>query len=117
MEKYEFKFKYLVGTPIKNGDFENTAVTSQTCDSNFIKGNDKWISYVTATTGGGVLVNLKREAAGRLPLDYPQLQCHAGSLLDFEFMPHNNNHLATCSSDGLIKFWELPDDVKAMTKL
>ena len=63
------------------------------------------------------MVNLKREAAGRLPPDYPQLQCHTGSLLDFEFMPYNNNHLATCSSDGLIKFWELPDDVKAMTNL
>ena len=46
VEKYNFKYKFLLGEPIKNAFFEGTTITSQTCDANFIKGNDKWVSYI-----------------------------------------------------------------------
>lgn len=71
VEKYNFKYKFLLGEPIKSGVFEGTTITSQTCDANFIKGNDKWISYIPQGTGGGVLVNLKRDNPCRIVPDYP----------------------------------------------
>ena len=46
---------------------------------------------------------------GRLPLQYPSLQVHRDTVLDFDFSPFNSNLLATGGEDCHIKLSNIPD--------
>lgn len=46
---------------------------------------------------------------GRLDPSHPKVTAHKEYVLDMQWNPYNDNMLATCSEDGSIKLWEIPD--------
>jgi len=89
--------------------FLNTQVAT-TGDGNYIASNGKFIVYAHGTRGGGGPVRVLRvDAPARLPSRMPTLSVHKHKVLDFEFSPFDDNLLATCGEDNLVKLTRIPD--------
>ena len=45
----------------------------------------------------------------KLEADLPLIRGHAGPVVDFDFSPFNDSHLATASEDGTVKLWMIKE--------
>jgi len=104
----KLKYKHMYSEPIKER-IENIRPTTATCDSNLIKGNDRYIAFSYYSTGGGVLCVLENDKPQKLPVEYPKIKGHAGIVLDLDFFPFDNRYIATSSDDTTIKIWKIPE--------
>ena len=47
---------------------------------------------------------------GRVDVDHPRITGHRGPVVDLKFNPFNDNEIASCSDDGTVKVWYIPND-------
>jgi WD40 repeat protein len=78
-------------------------------DGGLIKLNSKFIAFSAKNPGGQVTI-LTQDKKGKIPTDLPCIRGHHGPVLDLDFMPFNENILATCSEDTTVQLWKLPGD-------
>lgn len=104
------KFRHVFGQAAKKDQcYEGFRVTNCAFEGNFIAANGKWIAFCVEVGGGGAFVVLPHDKKGRLEPDLPKVSAHKEYVLDIQWSPFNDNMLASCSEDGMIKVWEVPD--------
>lgn len=47
---------------------------------------------------------------GRVDVDHPRITGHRGPVVDLKFNPFNDNEIASCSDDGTVKVWFIPNE-------
>ena len=46
---------------------------------------------------------------GRFDVNQPKVCGHKALVMDLAWNPFNDNHIASCSEDGTVKIWDIPD--------
>jgi len=77
-------------------------------DGDYICANDKYLAYAAAG-GGGPVVVLPLNGAGRLSAKLPTISVHKNAVLDHQFHPFISNMIATASEDGYVKVTQFPE--------
>ncbi|CAF4628953.1 unnamed protein product, partial [Rotaria socialis] len=72
--------------------------------------NSKFLAVVTETSGGGSFLVVLLSEVGRIDASHPRITGHRGPVVDLKFNPFNENEIASCSDDGTVKIWHLPND-------
>lgn len=105
------KFRHVHGEPNRKDRcyLLGTVKAAQVGDGNFIKGNQKYVAFVSSG-GGGPVVVLKREELGRIDTDPFRVNLHKSPALDIDFSPFNDNMLAVAGEDLNIKLAVFNDD-------
>ncbi|CAF0930923.1 unnamed protein product [Rotaria sordida] len=105
------KFRHVFGSPYREQDcYKNIAITRNAHDGNFCAVNSKFLAIVTETSGGGSFLVLLLSEVGRVDVDHPRITGHRGPVVDLKFNPFNDNEIASCSDDGTVKVWYIPND-------
>ncbi|XP_004208361.2 coronin-6 isoform X1 [Hydra vulgaris] len=105
------KYRHVFGKAGKKEEcYEGFNPTNSASDGNFIAANEKFIACCITVGGGGAFIVIPIEKTGRLEPDFPKVSAHKEFVLDLQFNPFNDNMLASCSEDGTIKLWDIPDN-------
>ncbi|KAL6450450.1 CRN1 Coronin-like protein [Candida maltosa Xu316] len=105
------KYRHVFGQPAKKElCYENLKITKNAWDSNIIQTNGKYIAVNWDASGGGAFAIIPIEEVGKAPDTVPLFRGHKGPVLDTAFNPFNEKQIASCSDDGSILIWEIPDD-------
>lgn len=89
--------------------YENLKITKNAWDSNIIKSNGKYLSAIWDASGGGAFAVIPLSEVGKAPDLVPLFRGHKGPVLDTAFNPFNSQQIVSCSDDGKILLWEIPD--------
>lgn len=104
------KFRHVFGSPSrKENCYEGFRVTNCAFEGTFIAANGKFVAFCVEVGGGGAFVVLPVEKKGRLDVNVPKISAHKEYVLDLQWNPYNDNMIASCSEDGSIKVWEIPE--------
>lgn len=90
--------------------FENLKITKNAWDSNIIQTNGKYLSVNWDSSGGGAFAVIPLTEVGKAPDTVSLFRGHKGPVLDTAFDPFNPQIIASCSDDGNIFVWEIPED-------
>ncbi|CAF0738328.1 unnamed protein product [Adineta steineri] len=105
------KFRHVFGTPYREQDcYKNIAITRNAHDGSFCAVNSKFLAIVTETSGGGSFLVILLSEVGRVDVDHPRITGHRGPVVDLKFNPFNDNEIASCSDDGTVKVWYIPNE-------
>jgi coronin-1B/1C/6 len=105
------KYRHVFGQPAKKElCYENLKITKNAWDSNIIQSNGKYISVNWDASGGGAFAVIPIQEVGKAPDTVPLFRGHKGPVLDTAFNPFNERQIASCSDDGNILIWEIPED-------
>ncbi|KAI5959837.1 CRN1 [Candida pseudojiufengensis] len=105
------KYRHVYGQPSKKElCYENLKITKNAWDSNIIQTNGKYISVNWDASGGGAFAIIPIEEVGKAPDTVSLFRGHKGPVLDTAFNPFNEQEVASCSDDGKILIWTIPDD-------
>ncbi|KAG2732428.1 hypothetical protein G9P44_004845 [Scheffersomyces stipitis] len=105
------KYRHVFGQPAKRElSYENLKITKNAWDSNIIQSNGKYLSVNWDASGGGAFAVIPVEEVGKAPDTVSLFRGHKGPVLDTAFNPFNSRQLASCSDDGKILIWEIPED-------
>lgn len=91
-----------------DNQYTDINLSTQTGDHSYIKGSTKFFSVAVRGGGGPVLV-MPFEKAGRVPTGAPTLSGHHGNVYDTDWNPFNPNMVATASDDSTLKVWGIPE--------
>lgn len=101
----------MFGQPAKKElCYENLKVTTNAWDSNIIQCNGKYLSVNWQASGGGAFAIIPVGEVGKAPDTPPLFRGHKAPVLDTAFNPFNLNQVASCSDDGKILIWNIPED-------
>jgi len=103
------KFRHVFGEP-KKETYQGVNSYSGTPEGNGLAGNSKFVGVSWNTGGGGALAVLPQDKPSRLGTVVPLIKGHSGPVLDFDFNPFNDYHVATASEDGTAKLWQIPQE-------
>jgi len=105
------KFRHVFGKEAKKDQcYENFRVTNCAFEGNFIAANGKFIAFCVETGGSGTFIVMPvGKQTGRIDPNIPKVTAHKEYVLDMKWNPYNDNMLATCSEDGSIRLWDIPD--------
>lgn len=84
-------------------------VTKNAWDSNIIQSNGKYLSVNWDASGGGAFAIIPLTEVGKAPDQVPLFRGHKGPVLDTAFDPFDQQRVASCSDDGKISIWEIPE--------
>ncbi|XP_054849343.1 coronin-7-like isoform X2 [Eublepharis macularius] len=87
--------------------------SSPATSSNHIKTNCRWIAFNTDSAGVLGIVPLVSQDGGERAVS--QLRCHSGVVTDFDFSPFDEQVLATCSTEEVVKVWRLLDSSRDLS--
>ncbi|XP_052229771.1 coronin-1C-A-like isoform X2 [Dreissena polymorpha] len=105
------KFRHVFGTPLKKDQcYDNIRISKSSIDSLFCAVNPKSVAIVTEAAGGGAFLVLPLGRTGRVERDHPLVSGHKGAVLDIKWCPHNDDVIASCSEDCMIKVWQIPEE-------
>ncbi|KAI3406478.2 CRN1 [Candida oxycetoniae] len=105
------KYRHVFGQPSKKElYYENLKVTKNAWDSNIIHSNGKFISVNWDSSGGGAFAIIPVNEVGKAPDTVSLFRGHKGPVLDTAFNPFNQQEVASCSDDGNISIWKIPED-------
>jgi coronin-1B/1C/6 len=85
-------------------------VTKNAWDSDIIQANGKYISLNWDSSGGGAFAIIPVGEVGKAPDTVSLFRGHKGPVLDTSFNPFNDQQIVSCSDDGKIMLWEIPED-------
>lgn len=104
------KFRHVFGKEEKKEmGYDGIKISRNAWDSPFCDVNNKFIAVVLEAQGGGAFLVLPLEQKGRVDLNHPRVTGHTAAVLDVKWCPYNDNMIASCSEDCLVKVWEIPD--------
>ncbi|XP_033107410.1 coronin-2B-like isoform X3 [Anneissia japonica] len=104
------KFRHVFGSPFqKEKCYEGLRITDNSHDSNFCAVNPKFLAIVLQAAGGGAFTVVPLKKTGRIESSYPKIVGHSSTVLDIKWSPFDDHLIASCSDDGLIKFWQIPE--------
>jgi len=105
------KFRHVFGQPAKADEcYQNVNATRSAWDSNYIRGNAKFIAVAWEAGGGGSLAVFANENSGKLAQgNVPLFAGHKGAVLDLDFNPFNDNLIASVSEDATVMIWGIPE--------
>lgn len=84
------KFRHVYGQlPKIEQHYSDIKGSSSTLDTNMIKVNEKYISYIWQGTGGGSICVFPVENIGRQPSNPPLITGHTRPVTDMDFSPFN----------------------------
>jgi WD40 repeat protein len=102
------QFRHVFGQPAKPAEQFLSVTVSCAGDGEYITTNGKFIAF--AARGGGGPVNvLNCDKPGRMG-KLPKLEVHRSRVLDFQFSPFDDDLLATCAEDNLVKISRIPTE-------
>ncbi|CAF4604443.1 unnamed protein product [Rotaria sp. Silwood1] len=105
------KFRHVFGSPYREQEcYKNISITRNAHDGSFCAVNSKFLAIVTETSGGGNFLVLLLSEVGRIDVNHPRITGHRGPVVDLKFNPFNDNEIASCSDDGTVKIWSIPND-------
>ncbi|KAK6199261.1 uncharacterized protein RJT21DRAFT_115057 [Scheffersomyces amazonensis] len=105
------KYRHVFGQPAKKElSYENLKITKNAWDSNIIQANGKYLSVNWDASGGGAFAVIPVNEVGKAPDTVPLFRGHKGPVLDTAFNPFNKQQIASCSDDGKILLWDIPED-------
>lgn len=90
--------------------YDNLKITKNAWDSNIIHTNGKYLSVNWDASGGGAFAIIPLKEVGKAPDTVPLFRGHKGPVLDTAFNPFNERQVVSCSDDGQIFVWEIPED-------
>lgn len=104
------KYRHVFGQAAKKElCYENLKITKNAWDSNIIHSNGKYLSVTWDASGGGAFAIIPLTEVGKAPDTVPLFRGHKGPVLDTAFNPFNSQQVASCSDDGKILLWEIPE--------
>ncbi|CUM47138.1 uncharacterized protein AC631_02613 [Debaryomyces fabryi] len=105
------KYRHVFGQATKKElCYENLKITKNAWDSNIIDSNGKYLSVNWDSSGGGAFAVIPLSEVGKAPDTVPLFRGHKGPVLDTQFNPFNQQQIVSCSDDGKICLWEIPED-------
>ncbi|XP_043567419.1 coronin-7-like [Chiloscyllium plagiosum] len=104
--KYKNTVPRLPGRADWINDIKSSSAASY---GNHIKSSCAFIAFNAQSPGGGTLGILPLETGNGDKRQVLELHCHADLVTDFDFSPFDDELLATCSADVMVKLWRLPD--------
>ncbi|KAI5959108.1 CRN1 [Candida theae] len=105
------KYRHVFGQGSKKElCYENLKITKNAWDSNIIQTNGKYISANWDASGGGAFAVIPVEEVGKAPDKVSLFRGHKGPVLDTAFNPFDSQEIASCSDDGKILIWKIPQD-------
>lgn len=105
------KYRHVFGQAAKKElCYENLKITKNAWDSNIIDSNGKYLSVNWDSSGGGAFAVIPLSEVGKAPDTVPLFRGHKGPVLDTQFNPFNQQQIVSCSDDGKICVWEIPED-------
>lgn len=105
------KYRHVFGQPAKKElCYENLKVTKNAWDSDIIQANGKYISLNWDSSGGGAFAIIPIEEVGKAPDTVSLFRGHKGPVLDTSFNPFNSQQIVSCSDDGKVLLWEIPEN-------
>jgi hypothetical protein len=106
------KYRHVFCTTAKRENcYEGFRLSKSSCDNPLCATNPKFLAYAIDCGGGGAFQVIPNTKMGRLNATYPRFDAHSGDILDIQFNPFNDNQIATCSDDTLIKIWDIPEEM------
>lgn len=90
--------------------YENLKITKNAWDSNIITTNGKYLACNWDASGGGAFAVIPLSEVGKAPDTVPLFRGHKGPVLDTAFNPFNEQQVVSCSDDGNILLWDIPED-------
>ncbi|XP_071825924.1 coronin-2B-like isoform X2 [Apostichopus japonicus] len=104
------KFRHVYGQPFRKEQcYESIVMSKNTADGNYCAVNPKYLAIVTESGGGGSFIVVPIEHCGRIDPNYPRVCGHSSSVLDLKWYPFDDNIIASCSEDGSVIIWEIPE--------
>lgn len=85
-------------------------ITKNAWDSNIITTNGKYLACNWDASGGGAFAVIPLSEVGKAPDTVPLFRGHKGPVLDTAFNPFNEQQVVSCSDDGNILLWDIPED-------
>ncbi|XP_065187614.1 coronin-2B-like [Sycon ciliatum] len=102
------KFRHVFGSASKQC-FDGLRVTKNANDSQFCVVNTKFLAVVCEAGGGGAFNVIPLEQTGRTDVNAPRVTGHKGPVMDVAWNPFNENMIASCADDCMVKCWIIPD--------
>lgn len=90
--------------------YENLKITKNAWDSNIITTNGKYLFVNWDASGGGAFAVIPLNEVGKAPDTVPLFRGHKGPVLDTAYNPFNDQQVVSCSEDGKILLWDIPED-------
>ncbi|KAH7816062.1 coronin [Monocercomonoides exilis] len=104
------KFRHVFGELAKREFmYEGIKGTGTTLDTNMIKVNNKYISYIWEGSGGGAICVFPSTQVGRHPTSMPLIRGHTRPVTDMDFCPHDPDTIATTCEDCTVRVWKIPE--------
>lgn len=105
------KYRHVFGQAAKKElCYENLKITKNAWDSNIINTNGKYLAVNWDASGGGAFAVIPLNEVGKAPDTVPLFRGHKGPVLDTAFNPFNHQQVVSCSEDGKILLWDIPQD-------
>ncbi|EGW29936.1 uncharacterized protein SPAPADRAFT_63558 [Spathaspora passalidarum NRRL Y-27907] len=105
------KYRHVFGQAAKReACYENLKITKNAWDSNIIHTNGKYLSVNWDISGGGAFAIIPLNEVGKAPDTVPLFRGHKGPVLDTAFNPFDKQQIVSCSDDGKILVWNIPED-------
>lgn len=105
------KYRHVFGQAAKKElCYENLKITKNAWDSNIITTNGKYLAVNWDASGGGAFAIIPLLEVGKAPDTVPLFRGHTGPVLDTAFNPFNQQQVVSCSDDGNILLWNIPED-------
>ena len=89
---------------------EGFRITNCAFEGSFIAANGKYVAFCLEVGGSGAFSVLTHAQKGRLSSDLPKVNAHKEYVLDLQWNPYCDNMIASCSEDGSIRIWSIPED-------
>lgn len=107
------KFRHVFGTAAKKeACYDGAQVSLDSNDWHLIKGNDKYLSIHWDSAAGGAFLIHPQGTFGKIENPPPGLYIgHAGSVLDTDFHPFDNDLIASAGEDGKILLWKISEEI------
>ncbi|XP_065883807.1 coronin-1A-like [Dysidea avara] len=105
------KFRHVFGTAAKSDKcYAGVKITKSPWESNMCAVNSKFVAVVLEAQGGGTFMVIPTDKVGRLDINFPKVCGHRSNVMDVAWNPFNENIVASCSEDCMVKIWEIPDE-------
>ncbi|KAK2950825.1 putative Actin-binding protein [Blattamonas nauphoetae] len=105
------KYRHVFGSiPKREFFYEDLKGSTASLDTNMIKINNKFISYIMEGSGGGAIALFPISDVGRRKNPWPAVRGHTRPVTDMDFSPFNPYVLATTSEDCLVRVFNIPEN-------